>query len=209
MDRARSSSVQQQQQQKSIQVSATRCVLCGGPFRCPTPYDRVASCLSGPPASFRWLTVWCSMPANQEKRKRGEPPAFYAHKDCWKLLQRKLGVQPQHSIIWPHVQTHACKDSMPDGLPESSYLGIASLLEPFGHRAATTMLSSSFKAADSWMLHSPLMCTKNASRLLTIWHVLDSKQHNLSRHLSSLLLQHSTSGKVSSLPSVRLEYSAL
>lgn len=151
------------------------------------------------------------MPANQEKRKRGEPPAFYAHKDCWKLLQRKLGVQPQHSNIWPHVQTHTSnKDSMPDCLPESSYLGISSLLEQHGgHRAATTMLSSSFKAADSWMLHSPLVCTKNASRLLTVWQPkLDNTQHSLSKHLSSLLLQRSTAGKVSSLPFVRLEYSA-
>lgn len=88
---ARSSPQQQQQKYgNGVQVGSMACVLCGGPFRVPTPFDRVSACLTGPSSSFKWLTYYYSMPAEAEKRTRGEPPAFFCHKDCRKLLQYKL-----------------------------------------------------------------------------------------------------------------------
>lgn len=53
---------------------------------------------------------------------------------------------------------------MPDSLRPESYLGIADVLDSAGPRSSATMLSATFTSADSWMLHSPLVCTKNAAR---------------------------------------------
>lgn len=198
MQQIRSTGSPNQQQTAAVQAAGMRCVFCGGPFRCPTHYDRVASCLTGPPAAFNWLRCWRRMSADADKRKRGEPPAFYAHKDCIHLLERKLDITPKHSQVWQYVSEHMTnQDSIPDSLPDSSYLGLSERLQPFGTRSSTSILSPSFKAADSWMLHSPLVCTKNAARLLTIWQPkLDSSQRSLMHRLSSLMLRPSTPRKV-------------
>jgi hypothetical protein len=131
-------------------------------------------------------------------RKRGEPPAFFCHKDCCKLLYYKLNMQPQHEHIWPHVkeQTSAA-DSIPDSLAPASYLGVAEMLEAASSRSSTTMLSAAFTPDDSWMLHSPLVCTKNASRILTIWQPkLDKRPCSLVQRLSNLLLGPTKSFRV-------------
>lgn len=167
-----------------------RCVVCGGPFRQPTACDRVSAGLSGAsPSSFKWLGSWNVIPANANTRKRGETPAFYTHCDCKRLLQLKLNTTIEHSHIWPIVKQGG-SNSVPDGLPASSYGGIAAVLEPYGNRSSTTILSPAFKQTDSWMLHSPLVCTRNAERVLTIWEdKLCSGERTLVRRLSSMLLR--------------------
>lgn len=176
-----------------------RCVLCGGPFRPPTAADRLTASLTEPSASFRWLCQWQALPALADKRRRGEPPAFFCHKACCALLTDKLRIQPQHSHIWPFVkQQMAVGDSMPDAMTPVSYLGMANVLDAAGwtHTAAT-MLSPNFTASDRWMLHSPLACTSNASRILKIWQPkLDRRQLSLTQQMSLLLLSPSSAFKV-------------
>lgn len=175
-----------------------RCVLCGAPFRNPTNFDRVTACLAAPSSSFRWLTQWYSLPApSDHQRKRGEPPAFFCHKDCCTLMYYKLNMQPQHELIWPHVrQQMSAADSIPDSLAPASYLGVAEMLDVANSRSPT-MLSAAFTPDDSWMLHSPLVCTKNASRILTIWQPkLDMRPPSLVQRLSNLLLSPTKSFRV-------------
>lgn len=43
------------------------------------------------------------------------------------------------------------------------------VLNPNGNRTSCTVLSAGFRDKDAWMLHSPLACTKNATRVLSIW----------------------------------------
>lgn len=195
-------SPQQQHRQTngSIQVAGMSCVLCGGPFRPPTAADRLTSSLTEPSASFRWLCQWQALPAAAaDKRRRGEPTAFFCHKACCALLTHKLRIQPQHSHIWPFVkQQMAVGDSMPDAMTPVSYLGMANVLDAAGwtHTAAT-MLSPNFAASDRWMLHSPLACTSNASRILKIWQPkLDRRPLSLAQQMSLLLLSPSAAFKV-------------
>lgn len=141
----------------------------------------------------RWLQDWYSLAGLADKRRRGEPPRLYTHKDCYKLLLRKLEIQAQHSHIWEVVKEHtAAADGIPDCLPHRAYLGIADVLDPAGSRSSLTMLSSHFKASDAWMLQSPLVCTRNASRVLTIWSpklgVSTGGGSRLAQRLHSLLL---------------------
>lgn len=87
---------------------------------------------------------------------------------------------------------------MPDAMIPVSYLGMANVLDAAGwtHTAAT-MLSPNFTASDRWMLHSPLACTSNASRILKIWQPkLDRRPLSLTQQMSLLLLSPSSAFKV-------------
>jgi hypothetical protein len=85
---------------------------------------------------------------------------------------------------------------MPDGLPASSYLGIADLVQPDTH-SSTTMMSSNFRSEHSWMLQSPLVCTKNGARVLTIWQPkLDLRPRSLVMRMASLMVTSNISFRV-------------
>jgi hypothetical protein len=108
------------------------------------------------------------------------------------LLLQKLNIPVLHSNIWPIVKDRtAAADGIPDGLPPSSYGGIADVLDTAASRSSTTTLSPSFKVDNSWMLHSPLVCTKQASRILAIWTTklgAGPQPRSFVQHLNSLLL---------------------
>lgn len=153
----------------ALQVISMRCVLCGGPFNTPT-HEHASTGLTGPTAAYKWLGCWCRLPSIPEKRKRGEPAAFYAHLDCLKLLQNKLGTLPEHRVIWACIkETQTDKAaSIPDTLPAGFYLGLADLLQSFVPGTRSSSGSNSCAAANSWMLHSPLRCSQNASRSVNV-----------------------------------------
>jgi hypothetical protein len=117
-------------------------------------------------------------------------------------------MHPQHEQIWPYVKEQmSAADSMPDSLNPASYLGVADMLETANNCSSTTMLSAAFTPDDSWMLHSPLVCTKNASRILTIWQPkLDSRSWpcSLVQRLSKLLLSPTQQFRVGLWPALGL-----
>lgn len=190
-----------------IQIASMRCVFCGGPFCYPTAYDRVTASLtaSSSSSSFRWLSSYYSLQADANKRKRGEPPAFYTHKDCQRFLEQQLEMSLSHSHVWPSVRQYkGPKDGMPDGLPPSSYLGIAELVQPHA-RSSTTILSQNFTAEYSWMLQSPLVCTRNAARVLSIWQPkLDLRPRSLAMRMASLMTTSNRSFRVRVMLSCRI-----
>lgn len=109
------------------------------------------------------------------------------------LLQQKLDIRALHCHIWPIVKDcSTAADGIPDSLPASKYGGIAAVLDPAGSRSSNTTLSPHFKIEDSWMLHSPLVCTKQASRILSIWapklSAAGTHPRGLVQQLNSLLL---------------------
>lgn len=153
------------------------------------PLSVLACCFR---VSCRWLHDWRSLPGAADKRRRGEAPALYTHKECHMLLQQKLNIPVLHSNIWPIVEDRTvAADGIPDGLPPSSYGGIADVLDTAASRSSATTLSPSFKIDKSWMLYSPLVCTKQASRILAIWTTklgAGPQPRSIVQHLNSLLL---------------------
>lgn len=102
-----------------VQVAGMRCVLCGGPFRGPTAQDQALFHLIGAPKCFRWLSSWKALWADPDLRKRGQPAAFWCHRDCCLLVQQQLGIpRLRFDHIWPCIKEHIAPcDMIPDGLP--------------------------------------------------------------------------------------------